>query len=62
MANDPKLFDLLVCPKCRGRLSAVKNPEGFVCESCALFYAVDDGLPNMLIDEAKRWPLSDDKA
>jgi uncharacterized protein YbaR (Trm112 family) len=36
----------------------VKAPEGFACAKCALFYAVDDGLPNMLIDEAKSWPLA----
>jgi uncharacterized protein YbaR (Trm112 family) len=34
------------------------DPEGFVCEACRLFYAVDDGLPNMLIDDAKPWPLA----
>lgn len=48
--------DLLACPKCHGALQAVKAPEGFGCASCALFYAVEDGLPNMLIDEAKPWP------
>ena len=50
--------DLLACPKCHGSLQAVKAPEGFACTKCALFYAVDDGLPNMLIDEAKPWPLA----
>lgn len=27
--------------------------------ACKLFYALDDGLPNMLIDEARPWPLTD---
>ncbi len=31
---------------------------GFACEACSLFYALDDGLPNMLIDEARAWPLA----
>jgi uncharacterized protein YbaR (Trm112 family) len=35
----------------------VEGPEGFVCEGCKLFFANDDGLPNMLIDDAKPWPL-----
>jgi uncharacterized protein YbaR (Trm112 family) len=51
------LIDLLACPKCHGALHGVERPEGFACERCALFYAVDDGLPNMLIDDAKAWPL-----
>jgi len=62
MTHDPKLFDILVCPKCRGGLVTIDKPEGLLCESCELFFAIDDGLPNMLIAEAKRWPLSDDAA
>ena len=57
MALDPKLVDLLACPKCHGKLAAVPSPEGFACETCALFYAVEEDLPNMLIDDAKPWPL-----
>ena len=37
-------------------------PDGFVCERCALFYAVEDGLPNMLIEEAKAWPQAKPEA
>ena len=57
MPVDPKLVELLACPKCHGSLVTVAQPEGFACKACALFYAVEDGLPNMLIDDAKRWPL-----
>lgn len=56
MPLDPKFVELLACPKCHGPLAAIPSPEGFACAACALFYAVEDGLPNMLIDEAKRWP------
>jgi uncharacterized protein len=49
------LLDLLACPKCHGSLHRVATPEGFGCPACLLFYAVDDGLPNMLIDDAKPW-------
>src|SRR5262249_5744999 len=54
----PALLDLLACPKCHAELLRVESPEGFACEPCQLFYAVEDGLPNMLIDDAKTWPLS----
>ena len=57
MPVDPKLVELLACPKCHGALAMVARPEGFACEACGLFYAVDDGLPNMLVDDAKHWPL-----
>lgn len=62
MSLDPKLVALLACPKCHGELQTVENPEGFACDACKLFYAVEDGLPNMLIDEARPWPLDDPPA
>ena len=55
--KEQSLLDLLACPKCHGGLARISQPEGFACEACRLFYAVDDGLPNMLIDDAKPWPL-----
>ena len=58
MSLDPEFVALLRCPKCRGALVQNKSPEGFACASCALFYAVDDDLPNFLVEEAKPWPLS----
>jgi uncharacterized protein len=57
VTQQQSLIDLLACPKCRGKLTREAQPEGFVCAACRLFYAVDDGLPNMLIDDAKPWPL-----
>lgn len=57
MPLDPKLVELLACPKCHGGLLGVAAPEGFACEACSLFYAVEDELPNMLLDDAKPWPL-----
>ena len=59
MPHAQELLELLACPKCHGALGEHTNPEGFVCQACRLFYALDDGLPNMLIDEARAWPLSD---
>ena len=50
------LIDLLACPKCHGSLRQIERPEGFACEACKLFYAIEEGLPNMLLDDAKPWP------
>ena len=48
------LLEILVCPKCKGELEYRTAPsEELVCRACRLRYAVDDGIPIMLIDEAK---------
>jgi uncharacterized protein YbaR (Trm112 family) len=48
------LLDILVCPKCKGELEYRTAPvEELVCQRCRLRYAVDGGIPIMLIDEAK---------
>ncbi len=49
-----ELLEILVCPKCKGKLEyREKDPEGLVCRSCRLFYEVKSGIPNMLVEEAK---------
>ena len=54
----PDLLAILVCPKCKGALEHRTVPaETLVCHACALVYAVDDGIPVMLIEEAT--PLAD---
>ena len=54
----PDLLAILVCPKCKGALEhRVAPAESLVCHACALVYAVDDGIPVMLNEEAT--PLAD---
>lgn len=54
MSLAPELLELLVCPKCKGDLEyRTGEPESLVCHACRLVYPVDDGIPVMLIDEAK---------
>jgi len=53
MAIAPELLEILVCPKCKGDLEYRLEPEVLVCQACRLVYAVEDGIPIMLIDEAK---------
>lgn len=55
---DERLLEILVCPQCKGELEHRTGPEELVCRACALRYEVRDGIPVMLIDEAK--PLSGD--
>lgn len=49
---DPKLLEILVCPKCKGKL--VEEKDSLVCSKCKLAYPVREGIPVMLISEAKK--------
>jgi len=57
-----ELREILVCPKCKGELVYTEKPEGFGCGQCRLFYAVEDDIPNFLIDEAKPWEGKNENA
>jgi uncharacterized protein YbaR (Trm112 family) len=53
MPFDKELLALLACPKCHGKVVLAADEAAFVCEACSLVYAVEDGIPNFLIEEAK---------
>ena len=50
---DARLLEILVCPKCKGELEYREEQAELVCQTCRLRYEVRDGIPIMLIDEAK---------
>jgi len=50
---DPQLLEILVCPRCKGELVYRENPPALVCERCRLVYEVRDGIPILLVDEAR---------
>lgn len=52
MAVNPKLLEILVCPKCKGDLTLTSNQDGLICKSCQVKYPIKDDIPIMLIDEA----------
>jgi len=51
---DPVLMEILVCPDCKGKLSVDHDNDELVCTGCGLIYPVRDGIPVMLVDEARR--------
>ena len=61
---DPELLEILVCPKCKGELAVRRAGDGeeqsLDCVACKLAYPVEDGIPVMLVEEAK--PLSAEAA
>ena len=52
---DKRLLELLVCPICKGplRTSGTGASLELVCRSDRLAYAVRDGIPMMLPEEAR---------
>jgi uncharacterized protein YbaR (Trm112 family) len=52
MTLSPQLLALLVCPKCKGELEYRESEASLICQHCRLRYAIRDGIPIMLIDEA----------
>ena len=53
MSLPKELLDILVCPKCQATLEYYEGPpEALVCRESRLVYAVEDGIPIMLIEEA----------
>jgi hypothetical protein len=53
MALSPELLKILVCPKCKGDLAYREAESALVCQACRLSYPVRDGIPIMLLDEAR---------
>ncbi|AXV16711.1 hypothetical protein CYG48_14040 [Neorhizobium sp. SOG26] len=51
---DPKLLDLLVCPLTKGRLSLKRDSNELVSERAQLAYPIRDGIPIMLVSEARK--------
>jgi uncharacterized protein YbaR (Trm112 family) len=56
MTVPKQLLEVLVCPKCRGELDYRERESALDCQQCRLRYEVRDGIPIMLIDEAKPLP------
>ena len=50
---DKNLLDILVCPVCKGPLHYEKSAQELICRADRLAYAVRDGIPVMLEDEAR---------
>ena len=48
-----ELLSFLVCPRCRGKLEPRESESVLACNACRLAYPVRDGIPIMLIDEAR---------
>jgi uncharacterized protein YbaR (Trm112 family) len=51
---DAKLLDILVCPLCKSPLIYRKEEQELICKADRLAYKIEDGIPVMLADEARK--------
>ena len=56
---DPKLLEILVCPLTKAPLRYDRAAQELISDEAGLAYPIRDGIPIMLVDEARR--LSDDE-
>lgn len=56
---DNKLLEILVCPACKGPLVLEKEKNELWCRAEKLAYPVKNGIPVMLVDEARRIGLEE---
>ena len=51
---DPKLLEILVCPLTKGPLRYDPEAQELISDQAGLAYPIRDGIPIMLVDEARR--------
>ena len=51
---DRKLLEILVCPLTKGPLVYDRERQELISEQAGLAYPIRDGIPIMLVDEARR--------
>jgi uncharacterized protein len=51
---DPKLLEILVCPLSKGPLRYDAERQELVSDKAKLAYPIRDGIPIMLVDEARQ--------
>lgn len=49
-----ELLEILACPLCKGDLNYDKSNNELICHKSQLAFPIRDGIPIMLIDEARK--------
>ncbi|MCQ9350907.1 Trm112 family protein [Corynebacterium sp. 5QC2CO] len=55
MSLDPKLLDILACPRDKGPLEYLDDEQVLVNPRLKIAYRIDEGIPVLLSDEAIAW-------
>lgn len=56
---DKKLLSILVCPICKGELHFGVPKDELICKVDALAFPIRDGVPVMLVNEAREISLEE---
>ncbi len=59
MSISKELLEILACPKCKKAIRYDSSKERLICDNCKVYYEIREGIPVMLIEEAK--PLEQDQ-
>jgi hypothetical protein len=51
---DPKLLEILVCPVTKGPLRYDADAQELISDQARLAFPIRDGIPIMLVDEARK--------
>lgn len=57
---NPKMLELLVCPLTQGTLKFDRERDELVSEKARLAYPIRDGIPIMLVSEARKLDVEPD--
>jgi uncharacterized protein len=58
---DPKLLEILVCPVTKGPLEYDRSANELISRRAGLAFPIRDGMPIMLVDEARQLDDRDEK-
>jgi len=61
MPLDPKLLEILVCPLTKGPLTVSADRQELISWSARLAYPMRDGIPIMLVDEARELGIDEER-
>ena len=50
---NPELLSIIACPKCKESIELDRENRVLICRRCQLAYEIRNGIPIMLMDEAK---------
>jgi uncharacterized protein YbaR (Trm112 family) len=53
MAISKDLLDILVCPLCKATVQLKPDETGLKCVECKRVYPIRDGIPVMIVEEAR---------
>ncbi|RLB09662.1 MAG: Trm112 family protein [Deltaproteobacteria bacterium] len=57
MGISEELLKILACPKCKNDITFDSAKDRLICKNCKVYYEIKDGIPIMLVEEAK--PIED---